>query len=82
LSSPRVGGNRLAVLAGLPPDHPWVRIAQNEHTRLMRRLGGEASEREQWPVALCVRRRVELEIARGKRSGDMPAQALRDEREG
>jgi hypothetical protein len=61
----------LAALAELAPDHPWVRIAQDEHARLMRRLGGEASEREQWRVALCVQRRVELEIARGEHSGNV-----------
>jgi len=54
----------LAVLAGLSPDHPLARLAEDEHARLMRRLGGEASERETWLVMLCVQRAVELAAAR------------------
>jgi hypothetical protein len=50
----------LAGLAGLATDHPWVCVADAEYARLMRRMGGEASEREAWLVALCVLRRVEL----------------------
>jgi hypothetical protein len=53
----------LAALAGLDPDHPLVKVAEAEHDRLMRRLGGQASERETWLVALCVRRAVELAAA-------------------
>jgi hypothetical protein len=51
----------LAALAGLAADHPLVKLAAAEHERLMRRLGGHASEREQWLVALVVQRTVELE---------------------
>lgn len=54
----------LAALAGLDPDHALVRFAKAEHDRLMRRLGGQASEREAWLVALCVQRAVEIEAAR------------------
>ena len=43
----------LAALAGLDADHPLVEVAEAEHDRLMRRLGGQASERETWLVALC-----------------------------
>lgn len=50
----------LARLADLPPDHRLVRIAVAEHDRLMRKLGGEASEREQWLVMLCVQRAMEI----------------------
>ena len=55
----------LAVLAGLEPDHPLARLAADEYGRLMRRLGGEASEREMWLVMLCVQRAVEFEASRG-----------------
>ena len=53
----------LAALAGLAADHPLVKLAEAEHARLMRRLGGKASARETWLVALAVQYRVELEAA-------------------
>ena len=55
---PRYG--HLAALSGLDADHPLVRVAEAEHDRLMRRLGGEASEREAWLAELCVQRAVEI----------------------
>jgi hypothetical protein len=51
----------LADLTGLDADHPLVKLAEAEHARLMRRLGGRASEREAWLVVLCVQRAVEIE---------------------
>ena len=53
----------LAALAGLAPDHPLVQLAAAEHARLMRKLGGEATEHEAWLVAIAVQYRVELEAA-------------------
>ena len=52
--------SHLAALAGLPDDNPLVRLAATEHAALMQKLGGQASEREMWLVALCVQRAVEL----------------------
>lgn len=54
----------LAQLAGLPPDHRLVRIAVAEHERLMRKLDGEASERERWLLMLCVQRAMEIAALR------------------
>ena len=53
----------LAKRAGLAVDDPLVALAEAEQTRLMQRLGGEASDREAWLVALCVQYRVQLEAA-------------------
>ena len=53
----------LAALAGLPPTHRLVRLAEREHRRLMRSLGGTASERELWLIEQCVLRLVEREAA-------------------
>jgi hypothetical protein len=50
-------------IAGLAADHPLVKLAEAEHARLMKRLGGQASVREQWLVALCVQRAVQLEAS-------------------
>jgi hypothetical protein len=59
--TPRYG--HLAALAGLDPDHALVRLAEAEHDRLMRRLGGQVSEHEAWLVELCVQRAVEIEAS-------------------
>ena len=56
----------LAALAGLPPSHRLVRLAEREHKRLMRSLGGNASGRELWLIEQVVLARVELEAGRGR----------------
>ena len=53
----------LAALAGLPPSHRLVRLAEREHKRLIRSLGGITSERELWLIEQCVLRLVEREAA-------------------
>jgi len=58
-----LGVEILCVLVVVVGAQTGEQVLLEEHARLMQRLRGTATVREQWLVALCVQRAVQLEAA-------------------